>query len=54
MPSYEDNNKRGMLIVTFDVEFPRTEMTDEQRATVRQLLQQDSFKEKVYNGLQGY
>lgn len=54
MRNYEDNNQRGMLIITFDVEFPKIELTDEQRELVRNLLQQADVKPKVYNGLQGY
>ncbi|KHJ80923.1 hypothetical protein OESDEN_19396 [Oesophagostomum dentatum] len=54
MPSITNNNVRGMLYVTFDVEFPRTELTEEQKKMVSELLKQDSLKPKVYNGLQGY
>lgn len=31
MPNYENNNSRGTLYVTFDVEFPRGELTDEDK-----------------------
>uniref|UniRef100_A0A915BX69 DnaJ homolog dnj-20 n=1 Tax=Parascaris univalens TaxID=6257 RepID=A0A915BX69_PARUN len=54
MPSYTDNSQRGILYVTFDVEFPRGELTAEEKASIASLLKQDSIKPKVYNGLQGY
>uniref|UniRef100_A0A0M3HGT5 DnaJ_C domain-containing protein n=1 Tax=Ascaris lumbricoides TaxID=6252 RepID=A0A0M3HGT5_ASCLU len=54
MPSYTDNSQRGILYVTFDVEFPRGELTAEEKASIVSLLKQDSIKPKVYNGLQGY
>lgn len=31
MPNYEDNNLHGTLYITFDVEFPKQEFTDEQK-----------------------
>uniref|UniRef100_A0A8R1IA07 DnaJ homolog dnj-20 n=1 Tax=Caenorhabditis japonica TaxID=281687 RepID=A0A8R1IA07_CAEJA len=51
MPSLEDNNKRGMLIVTFDVDFPKTEFSPEQKKQIIELLQQTESKPKAYNGL---
>ncbi|CAB3404977.1 unnamed protein product [Caenorhabditis bovis] len=51
MPSLEDNNKRGTLIVTFDVAFPKTEFGDEQKKQIIELLQQSDVKPKIYNGL---
>ncbi|ULU03704.1 hypothetical protein L3Y34_016885 [Caenorhabditis briggsae] len=51
MPSMENNNKKGMLIVTFDVEFPKTELTDEQKAQIIEILQQQGIKPRAYNGL---
>lgn len=51
MPSLEDNNKKGMLVVTFDVEFPKTELSDEQKAQIIEILQQNTVKPKAYNGL---
>ncbi|CAJ0919207.1 unnamed protein product, partial [Mesorhabditis belari] len=53
MPSLTDNNQKGTLYITFDVEFPKGEMTAEQKAKFAEILQQSS-KPKVYNGLQGY
>ena len=31
MPNYENNNSRGTLYVSFDVEFPRGELSDEDK-----------------------
>lgn len=31
MPNNSNNNLFGMLIITVDVEFPKTELTDEQK-----------------------
>ncbi|WKX93610.1 hypothetical protein Q1695_011126 [Nippostrongylus brasiliensis] len=52
--SLTNNNIRGVLYVTFDVEFPRTEFTEEQKKIIADLLKQEGVKPKVYNGLQGY
>jgi len=32
MPNYENNNVRGSLFITFDVNFPKGEMTAEDKA----------------------
>jgi DnaJ homolog subfamily B member 11 len=54
MPSLTDNNERGLLYITFDVEFPRGELEAAQKAQLAELLNQDGYQPKVYNGLQGY
>jgi|UniRef100_A0AC35EZ48 DnaJ family protein B protein 11 len=54
MPSISDNNVRGILYITFDIEFPRGELSEEDRQAVAALLKQDDIKPKTYNGLQGY
>lgn len=54
MPSLEDNNKKGVLYITFDVDFPKGELTEEQRQIVSDLLKQSDYQAKSYNGLQGY
>lgn len=54
MPSISDNNSKGILYVTFDVEFPRGELTEEEKEAVTTLLKQNDFETKIYNGLQGY
>ncbi|XP_008475495.1 dnaJ homolog shv isoform X2 [Diaphorina citri] len=53
MPSYENNNAKGVLYITFDVEFPKNELSEEEKEVVRKLLQQKSIN-NVYNGLRGY
>lgn len=53
MPNYENNNSRGTLYVTFDVEFPRGELSDEDKQGIEAILKQDK-RHRVYNGLQGY
>nr|CAG4646339.1 EOG090X07WF [Macrothrix elegans] len=53
MPNYENNNLFGMLYVTFDVAFPKEELSAEVKEQLRKLLGQDSIN-KVYNGLRGF
>jgi len=31
MPTYENNNLKGTLFITFDVEFPKGELTDSEK-----------------------
>jgi DnaJ family protein B protein 11 len=31
MPNYENNNVRGDLYITFDIDFPKNELTSEQK-----------------------
>lgn len=31
MPNYENNNLHGILHITFDVEFPKTELTEQDK-----------------------
>ncbi|XP_078407911.1 dnaJ homolog subfamily B member 11 [Cetorhinus maximus] len=53
LPNFDNNNIRGSLIITFDVEFPREQLSGDQKEGIKQLLKQGPVK-KVYNGLQGY
>ncbi len=53
MPNYENNNLYGMLYITFDVQFPKEEFSNEVKEQLRKLLAQDSIN-KVYNGLRGF
>lgn len=53
MPTFEDNNSKGDLYITFDVEFPKGELKAEEKDALKALLNQASTH-KVYNGLQGY
>merc|ERR1719315_147772 len=42
MPLYDDNNSRGDLYITFDVEFPKGEMKAEDKEALKTILQQTS------------
>ncbi|XP_003737919.1 dnaJ homolog shv [Galendromus occidentalis] len=53
MPNYENNNRKGTLYVTFDVKFPKSPFTEEQKQTIRSLLEPEHADASVYNGL-GY
>ncbi|XP_012890222.1 PREDICTED: dnaJ homolog subfamily B member 11 [Dipodomys ordii] len=53
LPNFDNNNIKGSLIITFDVDFPKEQLTEEAREGIRQLLKQGPVQ-KVYNGLQGY
>ncbi|XP_072377166.1 dnaJ homolog shv [Diabrotica undecimpunctata] len=53
MPNYENNNLHGILFITFDVEFPKQELTEEDKEVLKKILNQSS-NNKVYNGLRGY
>jgi DnaJ family protein B protein 11 len=53
MPNYDNNNLHGTLYITFDVEFPKQELTAEDKEALRKILNQSS-NNKVYNGLRGY
>ena len=33
MPNYENNNVKGILFITFDVMFPKKELTSEQKTS---------------------
>ncbi|KAL3993764.1 hypothetical protein ACH3XW_18920 [Acanthocheilonema viteae] len=52
LPSHSNNDERGILYITVDIEFPRGELTPEQKEVVGTVLKQDSLQSKVYNGLQ--
>ena len=53
MPNYENNNLFGTLYITFDVSFPKGELSAEEKETVTKVLKQESIN-SVYNGLGGY
>ena len=53
MPNYENNNLVGMLYITFDVDFPKGELSAEDKARMVEILKQDSIN-AVYNGLGGF
>ncbi|XP_317136.5 dnaJ homolog shv [Anopheles gambiae] len=50
MPNYENNNLHGTLYITFDVEFPKSQLTDTEKEDIKNLLNQPS-NNRVYNGL---
>jgi DnaJ homolog subfamily B member 11 len=50
MPNFENNNLFGTLYITFDVEFPKQDLNDEQKEKIKEILAQES-NNKVYNGL---
>lgn len=52
MPNYENNNLKGILYITFDVEFPKQELSDDDKESLRKILQQKSIN-RVYNGIHG-
>ena len=54
MPSLTDNNQKGVLYITFDVAFPKTALSEEQKQLIKDILKQDEVKPLNYNGLQGY
>lgn len=70
MPNYDDNKQKGVLYVTFDVQFPRGELSAEDKESIKKLLTSyrtetddvnsihDSKRNvdtsKFYNGLRGY
>lgn len=50
LPHHEQNTLFGDLYVTIDIDFPRTELNEEQRETVKNLFHQESIY-RLYNGL---
>lgn len=53
MPNYENNNLHGVLYITFDVDFPKGEFTEEEKQSLKDILKQKK-SHNVYNGLRGY
>lgn len=53
MPNYDNNNLQGTLYITFDVEFPKQELSEDDKAAIKKILNQSS-NNKIYNGLRGY
>ncbi|KAI8428097.1 hypothetical protein MSG28_002369 [Choristoneura fumiferana] len=50
MPNFENNNLHGNLYITFDIDFPKQDFSDQEKEALRKILQQ-SPNNKVYNGL---
>ncbi|XP_054282556.1 dnaJ homolog shv [Macrosteles quadrilineatus] len=53
MPNYENNNLHGTLYITFDIEFPKVELSTEDKEAIKKILNQKSVS-SVYNGLGGF
>jgi len=53
MPNYENNNLFGTLYITFDVAFPKGEISKEDKEKIAAIIGQES-KTSVYNGLGGF
>jgi len=53
MPNYENNNLYGTMYVTFDVAFPKGELSEQDKQAVSKILNQDPIS-SVYNGLGGF
>lgn len=52
MPNYENNNLQGTLYITFDVEFPKEELSESDKEDIKRILNQAS-NNRIYNGLRG-
>jgi len=53
MPNFNNNNLYGTLYITFDVEFPKGEISPADKEEIIKILNQDPVN-KVYNGLGGF
>uniref|UniRef100_A0AAF5D0X3 DnaJ homolog dnj-20 n=1 Tax=Strongyloides stercoralis TaxID=6248 RepID=A0AAF5D0X3_STRER len=51
MPYISDNTKRGDLIITIDVEFPKKMLSSSEKEEISKILKQPSYNTKIYNGL---
>lgn len=52
MPNYDNNGVKGVLYITFDVEFPKNELSNEEKESIRQILKQTT-NNRIYNGING-
>lgn len=52
MPNYENNNLHGTLYITFDIEFPKQDFTEQEKEDLKKILAQ-SANNRIYNGLRG-
>ena len=53
MPNYDNNNLFGTMYITFEVQFPKGELTAEEKTSVAAILKQEPIN-KVFNGLGGF
>uniref|UniRef100_A0A0K0FI97 DnaJ homolog dnj-20 n=1 Tax=Strongyloides venezuelensis TaxID=75913 RepID=A0A0K0FI97_STRVS len=51
MPDFSDNTKKGDLIITVDVDFPKGTLSSSEKEEISKILKQPSYKTKIYNGL---
>nr|QGX86462.1 DNAJ [Sogatella furcifera] len=52
MPVY-NSNKHGTLYITFDIEFPKADLSEEDKEGIKRILKQQPVN-NVYNGLRGF
>ena len=50
MPNFDDRNKLGSLFITFDIKFPRGELSGEDKESATKILNQASVQ-SAYNGI---
>ncbi|GMS84425.1 hypothetical protein PENTCL1PPCAC_6600, partial [Pristionchus entomophagus] len=50
MPNKEDSNTKGSLYITFDVQFPKGELSQIQKDSIMEILQQQDVNPIIYNG----
>merc|ERR1712109_88471 len=53
IPNYENNNLFGTMYITFDVAFPKGEISESDKQAISKMLNQDPIN-AVYNGLGGF
>merc|ERR1711874_258414 len=53
MPNFENNNLFGTMYITFDVDFPKGELSQDDKDNIAKILNQDPIS-AVYNGLGGF
>lgn len=53
MPNYENNNLFGTMYITFDVAFPKGELSELDKQAISKLIDQNPIN-TVYNGLGGF
>ena len=51
MPNYKNKNINDFLLITFDIDFPKAVLSEEDKKGIREILKQGS-KQDVYNDLQ--
>lgn len=54
MVNFENNKKIGTLFITFDVDFPKGELSAEDKEQIKAILKETESKTRTYNGLRGY